>query len=161
MSAAPALKIFSLAESSLASLPVHFAFNNSFRCRSKSISRLCLSCSSSSSLSVLPLLLSLRKDKKPSVVPLVARTSGWVGEESSDWNSGEGLEPPDGEFSEGDFMAESDNTVDEGFGADDGEDSYPELLEEAKLFVGNLPYDVDSERLAQLFEGAGIVEVAE
>lgn len=42
-----------------------------------------------------------------------------------------------------------------------GEDSFPEPPEEAKLFVGNLPYDVDSEKLAHLFEKAGIVEVAE
>ncbi|KAL0924439.1 hypothetical protein M5K25_005269 [Dendrobium thyrsiflorum] len=160
MSAAPALKLFSMADSCLATLPVHFASNNLFHRRSKSICRLSISCSYSS-LSALPLLLFLRKDKKPSVVPLVARTSGWVGEESSDRNSGERLEPPDAELSEGDFMPEGDNTVDEGFVEGDGEGSYPDLLEEAKLFVGNLPYDVDSEKLAHLFEGAGIVEVAE
>ena len=33
--------------------------------------------------------------------------------------------------------------------------------EEAKLFVGNLPYDVDSQKLAELFEQVGTVEVAE
>ncbi|XP_050377837.1 28 kDa ribonucleoprotein, chloroplastic-like [Argentina anserina] len=33
--------------------------------------------------------------------------------------------------------------------------------EEAKIFVGNLPFDVDSEKLAQLFEKAGVVEIAE
>ncbi|KAM0925204.1 hypothetical protein ACQ4PT_004322 [Festuca glaucescens] len=33
--------------------------------------------------------------------------------------------------------------------------------EEAKIYVGNLPYDVDSEALAQLFDQAGVVEVAE
>lgn len=33
--------------------------------------------------------------------------------------------------------------------------------EEAKLFVGNLPYDVDSQKLALLFEQAGTVEIAE
>ncbi|CAL5080139.1 unnamed protein product [Urochloa decumbens] len=38
---------------------------------------------------------------------------------------------------------------------------YVEPPEEAKVYVGNLPYDVDSERLAQLFEQAGVVEVAE
>ena len=43
----------------------------------------------------------------------------------------------------------------------DGEESYPEPPEEAKLFVGNLPYDVDSEALAQLFNQAGVVEIAE
>ncbi|CAN6210073.1 unnamed protein product [Urochloa humidicola] len=38
---------------------------------------------------------------------------------------------------------------------------YVEPPEEAKVYVGNLPYDIDSERLAQLFEQAGVVEVAE
>ncbi|XP_042064570.1 28 kDa ribonucleoprotein, chloroplastic-like isoform X2 [Salvia splendens] len=33
--------------------------------------------------------------------------------------------------------------------------------EEAKLFVGNLPYDIDSEKLAQLFYQAGVVEISE
>lgn len=33
--------------------------------------------------------------------------------------------------------------------------------EEAKLFVGNLPYDIDSEKLAQLFDQAGVVEISE
>ncbi|CAA6664127.1 unnamed protein product [Spirodela intermedia] len=55
------------------------------------------------------------------------------------------------------------------WGKDDGEESLekgdkgalPEPPEDAKLFVGNLPYDMDSEMLAQLFEQAGIVEVAE
>ncbi|KAL5667845.1 hypothetical protein ACJX0J_020066, partial [Zea mays] len=31
----------------------------------------------------------------------------------------------------------------------------------AKVYVGNLPYDVDSEGLAQIFDQAGVVEVAE
>uniref|UniRef100_A0A0D9XGW2 RRM domain-containing protein n=1 Tax=Leersia perrieri TaxID=77586 RepID=A0A0D9XGW2_9ORYZ len=38
---------------------------------------------------------------------------------------------------------------------------YVEPPEEAKVYVGNLPYDIDSERLAQLFEQAGVVEVSE
>ncbi|CAL9065634.1 unnamed protein product [Musa banksii] len=41
------------------------------------------------------------------------------------------------------------------------EEPYSEPPEEAKLFVGNLPYDMDSEKLAQLFDKAGVVEVAE
>ena len=40
-------------------------------------------------------------------------------------------------------------------------EEYQEPPEDAKLFVGNLPYDVDSEKLAQLFEQAGVVEIAE
>ncbi|XP_058787423.1 28 kDa ribonucleoprotein, chloroplastic-like [Vicia villosa] len=38
---------------------------------------------------------------------------------------------------------------------------FAEPPEDAKLFVGNLPYDVDSEKLAMLFESAGTVEIAE
>lgn len=38
---------------------------------------------------------------------------------------------------------------------------FSEPPEEAKIFIGNLPYDVDSEKLAQLFEQAGVVEIAE
>lgn len=38
---------------------------------------------------------------------------------------------------------------------------FPEPPEEAKLFVGNLAYDVDSQALAMLFEQAGTVEIAE
>lgn len=41
------------------------------------------------------------------------------------------------------------------------EGGYVEPPEEAKIFVGNLPYDIDSERLAMLFEKAGTVEIAE
>ena len=44
---------------------------------------------------------------------------------------------------------------------DESEETFPEPPEEAKLYVGNLPYDVDSENLAQLFDQAGTVEVVE
>lgn len=43
----------------------------------------------------------------------------------------------------------------------EGEEEYEEPSEDAKLFVGNLPYEIDSEKLAQLFEQAGVVEIAE
>ncbi|XP_024971597.1 28 kDa ribonucleoprotein, chloroplastic-like [Cynara cardunculus var. scolymus] len=42
-----------------------------------------------------------------------------------------------------------------------GEEEYSEPPEDAKIFVGNLPYDVDSEKLAHLFEKAGVVEISE
>lgn len=42
-----------------------------------------------------------------------------------------------------------------------GEEEYSEPSEDAKIFVGNLPYDVDSESLAHLFEKAGVVEISE
>lgn len=56
-----------------------------------------------------------------------------------------------------DGAVEAEGEVEE----DGGEGFYPEPPEEAKLFVGNIPDDVDSEKLAHLFEGAGIVDVAE
>ncbi|KAL8041847.1 hypothetical protein ABFX02_09G010600 [Erythranthe guttata] len=40
-------------------------------------------------------------------------------------------------------------------------DVVAEPSEEAKVYVGNLPYDVDSDKLAKLFEDAGVVEIAE
>lgn len=55
---------------------------------------------------------------------------------------------PEATFSEG------EGDVSEGGG-------FPEPPEEAKLFVGNLAYDVDSQALAMLFEQAGTVEIAE
>lgn len=36
-----------------------------------------------------------------------------------------------------------------------------EPSEDLKIFVGNLPWDVESENLAMLFEEAGLVEFAE
>ena len=39
--------------------------------------------------------------------------------------------------------------------------SFEEPSEDLKIFVGNLPFDVDSEKLAQLFEQTGTVEIAE
>nr|XP_043614957.1 28 kDa ribonucleoprotein, chloroplastic-like [Erigeron canadensis] len=42
-----------------------------------------------------------------------------------------------------------------------GEEEYTEPPEDAKIYVGNLPYDVDSEKLAHLFEEAGVVEISE
>ncbi|KAF3684008.1 28 kDa ribonucleoprotein, chloroplastic [Capsicum annuum] len=38
---------------------------------------------------------------------------------------------------------------------------YQEPPEDAKLFIGNLPYDIDSEGLTQFFQQAGLVEIAE
>lgn len=65
---------------------------------------------------------------------------------------------------------EEENASDEGNGEDnldsDGGmfeegDAEVSFSEEAKLFVGNLPYDIDSEKLAQMFYQAGVVEISE
>ncbi|KZV57699.1 28 kDa ribonucleoprotein, chloroplastic-like [Dorcoceras hygrometricum] len=77
------------------------------------------------------------------IVPLVAQTSDWAQQEE--------------EEEEEDKYEESGES--DGGGLE--EDSYQEPSEEAKLFVGNLPYDVDSEKLAQIFDRAGVVEISE
>ncbi|XP_007027347.2 PREDICTED: 29 kDa ribonucleoprotein, chloroplastic [Theobroma cacao] len=46
------------------------------------------------------------------------------------------------------------------FGSDDGEEA-PSFSPDLKLFVGNLPFSVDSAQLAGLFESAGNVEMVE
>lgn len=46
-------------------------------------------------------------------------------------------------------------------GRDTDGESYGIPPEEAKLYVGNFPYDIDSERLAHIFQGAGTVELVE
>ncbi|CAI9763164.1 unnamed protein product [Fraxinus pennsylvanica] len=103
------------------------------------------------------------------VVPL-AKTSDWAQQEEVEenekdvlgWEAAGDIEARGaGSFSwEGE--SEQEENVDGGI-VEEGvtEDSYSEPPEEAKLFVGNLPYDVDSEKLAQLFEQAGVVEIAE
>lgn len=76
------------------------------------------------------------------------------GEDEDEFQGGfefEGDEQSEGEYDGGD--------VNEGEG--EVEEEYQEPPEDAKLFVGNLSYDVDSEKLAQLFEQAGVVEIAE
>lgn len=55
-------------------------------------------------------------------------------------------------------VAVSDFEQDEEVLSDDGEPSFPPDL---KLFVGNLPFNVDSAQLAELFEGAGNVQMVE
>ncbi|GAV88089.1 RRM_1 domain-containing protein [Cephalotus follicularis] len=79
------------------------------------------------------------------LVPLVAQTSDLV--------------PQQEENAEG-FNWENQQVAENESGEESGE-FYPDPPEEAKLFVGNLPYDVDSEKLAQLFNQAGVVEIAE
>ncbi|GMI96580.1 chloroplast RNA-binding protein 31B [Hibiscus trionum] len=46
-------------------------------------------------------------------------------------------------------------------GDEDGEEEAPDFSPDLKLFVGNLPFSVDSAQLADLFGSAGNVEVAE
>ncbi|KAF8117759.1 hypothetical protein N665_0008s0106 [Sinapis alba] len=88
--------------------------------------------------------------KKSTFVSSVAQTSDWAqqdGEGSGDVSSSVAVEENE---------PEATSSEEEGDAGD-----FPEPPEEAKLFVGNLAYDVDSQALAMLFEHAGTVEIAE
>lgn len=81
----------------------------------------------------------------------MAQTSGWAKE---------------GEEEEAAWENQGDTAWGTEEGGDDIEDGgeggfAEEEAEEVKIFVGNLPFDFDSEKLASLFEQAGTVEVAE
>ncbi|XP_022729366.1 28 kDa ribonucleoprotein, chloroplastic-like [Durio zibethinus] len=141
--------------------------------------KLFLSCSLSPTFSTLR-----TKTHFHSLVHFVAQASGWAQQEEEndttitidgqeqqvqdEIESEEGESIWENEDSEGaearlsDWEPEGDGAVFQGEGGDSEEkDSPPEPPGEAKLFVGNLPYDVDSESLAMLFQKAGTVEIAE
>ncbi|KAJ1695957.1 hypothetical protein LUZ63_012655 [Rhynchospora breviuscula] len=101
------------------------------------------------------------------LTPLVAQTSGWTQQEledkeldgENDFLTGEGGEEGEVSWSEGEGEGEGEGP--DGVLGEADEEAYPEPPEEAKLFVGNLPFDMTSEKLAQLFDQAGVVEIAE
>jgi nucleolin len=109
--------------------------------------------SSSTATRAAPLLF-LRANRRLPLAPLVASSDAveagveWTDEEET----GEAFDEAEGEV-----VASGDEEEDGG----DGEYAAVEPPEEAKVYVGNLPYDLDSEGLAQLFDQAGVVEVAE
>lgn len=171
-----------MAESCLASAPTLFNPKNQYSVHSFSSIPVNLSRLSSSSSLSFPSWVSLKHKSSPfRIVPLVAQTSDWAqqeegeeeqkgSEEGFNWAS-EGSEETEGGI---EARASVDEVDGWGGAAEDGNESsgdgvaegsqgefYPEPPEEAKLFVGNLPYDVDSEKLAQIFNEAGIVEIAE
>ncbi|XP_039129508.1 28 kDa ribonucleoprotein, chloroplastic-like [Dioscorea cayenensis subsp. rotundata] len=158
MAATPALKVLSMAEACLTSLPsTIFASKTPQSLVSipprpiyKPLLHLYVSPSTP--------FLSLKKSS--SLIPLVAQTSDFARQdEEGTVVEAEGVDPLVDWESDGgeDGAVEAEGEVEE----DGGEGFYPEPPEEAKLFVGNIPDDVDSEKLAHLFEGAGIVDVAE
>ncbi|XP_066331122.1 28 kDa ribonucleoprotein, chloroplastic-like [Miscanthus floridulus] len=110
----------------------------------------------SSSTHAAPLLL--RASRCLPLAPLVASSDAveagveWADEEEEEEEAGEAFDEEAGEAEE-EVLASGD----EG----EGEYAAVEPPEEAKVYVGNLPYDMDSEGLAQLFDQAGVVEVAE
>ncbi|XP_010555517.1 PREDICTED: RNA-binding protein CP31B, chloroplastic [Tarenaya hassleriana] len=111
------------------------------------------------------------------LISSVAQTSDWAqqgeeeGEDGSIGGASVAVEDNEEGFEteakfwdgEGDASGAEDGggvTEEEGAGGEE-EEGFPEPPEEAKLFVGNLPFDVDSQGLAMLFEQAGTVEIAE
>ncbi|CAN6447603.1 unnamed protein product [Victoria cruziana] len=171
MSATSVIQSLSVADASLTSL--HVILINK-----KHSHQLCPLVSSLRFTSLNLHIPSLSLKKKNHGVGFVASTSDWAqhqgvvaeGEEveEGEFQWGEGGMETEAKISdwEGDSGEESGDFEGEEVGesGEEGgylEDQYQEPPEEAKLFVGNLPYDIDSEGLAQLFEKSGIVEVAE
>ncbi|XP_009333915.1 28 kDa ribonucleoprotein, chloroplastic [Pyrus x bretschneideri] len=138
-------KTLSMADSCLVSLPYLSAAKttNPFLSIPSKPIKLHLSYTSSSFFSP-PLSLG-NKPHFSSVVALVAQTSDWGQEDNTLTIDG----------------AEGSESEEGGVFEEREEESNVEPPEEAKVFVGNLPFDVDSQKLAELFERAGIVEVAE
>ncbi|XP_071734973.1 28 kDa ribonucleoprotein, chloroplastic-like [Rutidosis leptorrhynchoides] len=119
------------------------------------------------STSYLPLPL------KPSKTLTLSKFSSWVSHknkilspklaqfvtQTSDWSQQVTQESEAVE--EEDVINDEDKDVEVEEGEEGEEESYSEPPEDAKIFVGNLPYDFDSENLAQLFNTAGTVDIAE
>ncbi|XAR50263.1 hypothetical protein NMG60_11004542 [Bertholletia excelsa] len=166
----PVFKSLSTANGCLISLPSIFR-TKSLSTPSKPIN-LRLSCSQSSLVSSCNLR---ERSHSSTLVAFVAQTSDWAQQEEDNTivvedntivvedstivvedKEEEQFTWKNQEIDSGDAGESSEQEV-----VFEGEESYPEPPEEAKLFVGNLPYDIDSEKLAQLFDPAGVVEIAE
>lgn len=91
------------------------------------------------------------------MVALVAQTSDWAQQEEDSTVTIDEEDVDETQAVVSDWEGEGEAEA-EGEG---GEEAYVEPPEEAKIFVGNLPYDVDSQKLAMLFEKAGVVEISE
>ncbi|XP_047306908.1 28 kDa ribonucleoprotein, chloroplastic-like [Impatiens glandulifera] len=123
-----------------------------------------------SSSSIIPKSLLLKKIIRPSqLVTFVSQTSDWAQQDDNTTVVKEKDQEEEEEEEEGLWENESspeDEVSDYDGGVEDAgvsvpEESYREPPEDAKIFVGNLSYDIDSENLANLFDKAGVVEVAE
>lgn len=125
----------------------------------------------------LPASLSLQKPIFSStVVSCVAQTSDWeqgavIDEVSDQEEANWGAQDFGSAEAQVSDMEEEANWGARDFGSAEAQASdlgeqvneggFSEPPEDAVLYAGNLPFDVDSERLAQIFEAAGVVEIAE
>ncbi|XP_073143050.1 28 kDa ribonucleoprotein, chloroplastic-like [Henckelia pumila] len=127
-------------------------------------SRLSSSCCSSSSISF-PSVFSMNKKETLLRVSVMAAQQEGNNPAVLEEERGEEEEVLQGianwDISENETAGEESDGVVEAVGDAGEDDGYVEPPEEAKVFVGNLPYDVDSEKLAQMFEQAGVVEISE
>ncbi|KAF0898384.1 hypothetical protein E2562_007226 [Oryza meyeriana var. granulata] len=110
----------------------------------------------------------LRAARRLPLAPLVASSDAAAAEAGVEWSeteADEADEVPQEEEEEADEVGasgeEEEDEVVVASGEEEVEEFAAEPPEEAKVYVGNLPYDVDSEGLAQLFDQAGVVEIAE
>ncbi|XP_062105577.1 28 kDa ribonucleoprotein, chloroplastic-like [Humulus lupulus] len=177
-----ATNALSMAESCLASVPTLFTPKNQYPFHPLPLKSIKLLPHSSSPS--LPSWASLKHKSLPSrLVPLlVAQTSDWAQGEEKESEEGDATWENQGDLPWTGQDSETEEEVSSGVQAfsdgvevKDGEEEasgdesllgsggefYPDPPEEAKLYVGNLPFDVDSEKLADLFNQAGIVEIAE
>nr|AFK42498.1 unknown [Medicago truncatula] len=96
-------------------------------------------------------LVSKRRTRHSSLVTFVAQTSDWAQQEEKEdgatWEN----------QADATWVGETESNENEEVEVA----SFEEPSEDLKIFVGNLPFDVDSEKLAQLFEQSGTVEIAE
>jgi len=104
----------------------------------------------SSKLSSSVSLVAKRRTRHSSLVTFVAQTSDWAQQEEKEdgatWEN----------QADATWVGETESNESEV-----EVPSFEEPSEDLKIFVGNLPFDVDSEKLAQLFEQTGTVEIAE
>ncbi|XP_065874395.1 28 kDa ribonucleoprotein, chloroplastic-like [Euphorbia lathyris] len=166
------------ADSCLLSLPSLFSSKNSYQCLSIPSKPIKLHLSRSLSFSTFYRKPNLHFS---SLIPSVAQTSDWAQqgeendttittvteseEEEESWEN-----QPEAELSgwEAEGEGEGEDSAIEAVDAEEAgsedietDEGFEDPPEDAKIFVGNLPYDVDSEKLAGLFEQAGTVEIAE
>lgn len=147
------LKPLAMADSSSSTIFSHPSISTICSSRTRSCNFALLSGRTNLPLTFSRFSLSLKTKthlKKSPFVSFVAQTSGWTEEEGGEESIG----------SASVAVEENEPEVDGEGDVSEGGD-FPEPPEEAKLFVGNLAYDVDSQALAMLFEQAGTVEIAE
>ncbi|KAK4264444.1 hypothetical protein QN277_025621 [Acacia crassicarpa] len=166
----PSLKTLTMAELRLLSLPslTSNKTKHPFLSIPSKPFKLQGSCSNSSLF--LPSLSLTKKTHNLSILTFVAQTSDWAQQDEDNTVTVDEEDVDDAEARLSDWEVDGEGAGIEGSeveGESNEDDEFSkggdfaEPPEDAKLFVGNLPYDVDSQRLAMLFEQAGTVEIAE